>query len=119
MLDASGRSRTIPQFASFRIVRTTAIVDGAATRLQGLGVSGGFFDMLGVQALLGRAFAAQETSTGSERMLVLGYDAWQRFGGDDEVLGRVITFNEDPVGPSAVHARQAPARAGPDTPLSA
>ena len=108
VLDASTRSRTIAQLASFRVVRTTAIVDGAATRLQGVGVSGGFFDMLGVQALLGRTFAAQETRTGSERVLVLGYDAWQRFGGSPEVLGRVITFSEDPVaaspGPSALSA---------------
>ena len=101
VLDASSRSRTISQFASFRIVRTTAVVDGAAMRLQGFGVSGGFFDMLGVPALLGRTFAAPEASTGYERVLVLGYDAWRRFGGDDQVLGKVITFNEDPVGPSA------------------
>jgi putative ABC transport system permease protein len=108
VLDASTRSHTIAQLASFRVVRTTAIVDGAATRLQGVGVSGGFFDMLGVHALLGRTFAAQETRTGSERVLVLGYDAWQRFGGSPEVLGRVITFSEDPVGaspgPSALSA---------------
>ena len=100
VLDASTRSHTISQLASFRVVRTTAIIDGAATRMQGVGVSGGFFDMLGVQALLGRTFAAQETRTGSERVLVLGYDAWQRFGGSQEVLGRVITFSEDPVGAS-------------------
>ena len=101
VLDASSRSRTISQFASFRLVRTTVVVDGAAMRLQGFGVSGGFFDMLGVPALMGRTFAAPEASTGSERMLVLGYDTWRRFGGDDQVLGKVITFNDDPVGPSA------------------
>jgi putative ABC transport system permease protein len=100
VLEVASRSRTITQVASFRIVRTTAIVDGAATRIPGFAVSGGFFDMLGVHAVIGRTFTAAEASTASERMLVLSHDAWKRFGGGDQVLGKVITFTDDPVGPS-------------------
>ena len=66
-LDVSTRSRTISQLTSFRMVRATALLEGAAIRMQGFGVSGGFFDMLGVQAQLGRTFAASDASSGYER----------------------------------------------------
>jgi len=93
LLAVSARSRTIANLACFSLVRLTTTIDGDATRLDGFSVSPGFFPMLGVAPLIGRTFAAEEATAGHERVLVLGYDAWRRFGGDARILGRTVTFN--------------------------
>ena len=45
--------------------------------------------MLGVQPILGRAFAERDDVSGSPEVVMLGYGYWQRrFGGDPAVVGR-------------------------------
>ena len=59
-------------------------------------VSGNYFDVLGVKALIGRTFLPEEDKTpNSHPVAVLGYGLWQRrFGADPQVLGQKITLNE-------------------------
>ncbi len=58
-------------------------------------VSGNYFDVLGVTAVLGRTFLPEEDRTpGSHPVVVLAYDFWQsRFAGDATVLGRRVKLN--------------------------
>src|SRR6185437_29919 len=50
-----------------------------------------FFDLLGVQPILGRGFLAADAEPGAAPVIVLSYRFWQtRFGGDHEVLGRTL-----------------------------
>jgi len=91
------------QAGSFQAV---AALQGQSVNLTGIEeparVVGGFvspeyFSILGVQAALGRTFAAGEDDSGAERAAVLGYALWQgRFGGDSAILGRKLVFNGDP-----------------------
>ncbi|HEV8263564.1 MAG TPA: ADOP family duplicated permease [Gemmatimonadales bacterium] len=68
------------------------------SRLRGAIVSGEFFDVLGVEPVLGRAFRAADDVIGAAPVLVLSYGAWQRqFGGDPKVLGRQIVMHGDGV----------------------
>jgi putative ABC transport system permease protein len=47
--------------------------------------------MLGVRPVVGRLFNAADDRPGSARVLMLGYDVWQRrFGGDPKIVGRTI-----------------------------
>ena len=59
-------------------------------------VSGNYFDVLGVKALIGRTFLPEEDRTpNSHPVAVLGYGLWQRrFGADPKILGQTITLNE-------------------------
>ncbi|MGH9711846.1 MAG: ABC transporter permease [Candidatus Acidiferrales bacterium] len=59
-------------------------------------VSGNYFDVLGVKALIGRTFLPEEDKTpNTHPVAVIGYGLWQRrFGADPNVLGRTITLNE-------------------------
>jgi predicted permease len=92
LLAVADRSQAIVNVVAVSLVRPTTTIDGDATRMDGFSVSTGFFPMLGVQPLIGRTFTPEESTAGHDRVLVLGYDAWQRFGGDAQVLGRVVTF---------------------------
>jgi putative ABC transport system permease protein len=66
--------------------------DGEPTRLHGARVSPGFFEFLGIQPRLGRLDLGDEDIV---RGAVMSYGLWQRrFGGSDEVLGRVVAMGE-------------------------
>jgi hypothetical protein len=61
-------------------------------------VSGNYFQVLGVNPVLGRGFLPEETVFGSaERLFVLSHRAWQeRFGGDRDVLGTTVNLDGQP-----------------------
>ena len=65
-------------------------------RVWGAIVSGNYFDVLGVKALIGRTFLPEEDRTpNTHSVAVIGYGLWERrFGSDPNVLGRTITLNE-------------------------
>ena len=54
-------------------------------------VTEGFFEILGVQPLLGRLFLAEEYGAGQSNVVLLTHATWQgRFGADERVVGRSI-----------------------------
>ena len=63
----------------------------------GIWVSGGFFNVLGVPALRGRVFTKDDDKHGGGSfgpVAVISYAFWQaRFGGDPNVLGRTIKLD--------------------------
>ncbi|HEY4594916.1 MAG TPA: ABC transporter permease, partial [Thermoanaerobaculia bacterium] len=77
-----------------------ALVDSDRLSLTGNGdpeqiaaarVSGEFFQALGTPALLGRVLLPEDDDKGKRTTILLSHDFWQRrFGGDRNVLGRVL-----------------------------
>lgn len=61
----------------------------------GMLVSGNYFQVLGVEPQLGRAFREDEDQVpGRHAVVVLGWDFWKHeFAGDPSVLGRTIRLN--------------------------
>ncbi|HTH50063.1 MAG TPA: ABC transporter permease [Candidatus Limnocylindria bacterium] len=68
---------------------------GATERQRALLVSGNYFAMLGVNAALGRTFAANEgVELDDAAVTVISHGLWQRsFGADPQVIGRSVTVN--------------------------
>lgn len=84
---------------------------GRTESVEAQAVSGNFFQVLGVQAFLGRLFTRDdEGAPGANPVVVLSYAAWQtRFGGRDSVLGQKVNVNGYPmvvvgVAPSGFHS---------------
>src|SRR5262245_51521809 len=66
---------------------------GEPERLEGRRVSANLFELLGVPALLGRTFVADDDQPGTQ-VVLLSYSLWQRrFGSDPAVIGRVLSLN--------------------------
>jgi predicted permease len=58
-------------------------------------VSAQFFDVVGIEPILGRAFRAEDDAPGAEAVLILSYPFWQRmFSGDPAVIGRGVELND-------------------------
>ncbi len=70
---------------------------GAMSYVRASRVTGEFFDVLGVEPLLGRALGPADDVAGAEHVLVLTHAFWQaRFGGAREVLGRRVSIGGQP-----------------------
>lgn len=58
-------------------------------------MSAGFFDLLGLEPLLGRTFLEGEDEPGADPVLVLSHHTWQEvFGGDIDVIGHEVEMND-------------------------
>jgi putative ABC transport system permease protein len=68
--------------------------DGAVERAPMWHVTANFFQVLGVQPLIGRAFAPAEDQRGAASTIVLSYAYWMaRFGGDPRAVGRTLILD--------------------------
>ncbi|MCA9739604.1 MAG: ABC transporter permease, partial [Gemmatimonadetes bacterium] len=85
--------------AAWGFVQSALSVDGRPERLMGLMVSANFFQTLGAEMQLGRAFipGTEDTGPGAHPVIVLGHTFWQsRFGGDPAIVGRTLEINGHP-----------------------
>ncbi len=64
---------------------------------QVLGVSGGYFDALGVRASTGRALHASDDEAGAQPVAVVSWAFWQRMLGGRPAAGTVLVVNGSPV----------------------
>ena len=63
-------------------------------KVEGTYALSSLFSVLGVNPLLGRTFLPEEDQWQGNRVAVIGHDLWQqRFGGDQNVLGRTLTVD--------------------------
>jgi predicted permease len=71
--------------------------DATAEQVRGVNVSPAFFEMLGVQAALGRTFRQDEEQPGQDQVVVLTHGFWQRrFGSDPDIVRRTIVIDGRP-----------------------
>jgi putative ABC transport system permease protein len=94
-VDYLTRQTTFERFASMRTEQVNLTGDGEPERIGAVRVSAQFFDVLGVQPVIGRTFVPGDESR--ERLVLVAHGLWQRrFGSDPGVSGRVILMNGEP-----------------------
>jgi predicted permease len=74
------------------------VVSGSSERVNGLLVSGNFFEILGVSAVIGRVLTPEDDRIpDSPQVCVISYGLWQgSFGGDRNVIGRKVQMDGHP-----------------------
>jgi len=66
-------------------------------RITATRVSSDFFNLLGVNPLLGRTITAEDQGPRGERVLVITHSLWQRrFGGNPDILGQKVFLDDEP-----------------------
>src|SRR5215212_9016884 len=93
--DFRDRNDTLSGLLVYRFVPLSLSRSGVNERIWGFEVSGNYFDVLGVKAIKGRTFAADEDKTPlSNPVAVLSFESWQkRFGGDPDLVGKDVLLN--------------------------
>ncbi|HEX8140374.1 MAG TPA: ABC transporter permease [Pyrinomonadaceae bacterium] len=85
------------EVATYGDWQATFIGQGEPERVQGIQVGDGFFQVMRGTPLLGRTFLPEEQEDGKDRVIVLGYNLWQRrFGADPEIVGRAVNLSGRP-----------------------
>jgi putative ABC transport system permease protein len=76
---------------------TTLLVDSSPRQVTGYGVSDGFFDLFGVPMAAGRAFQRSDGDRGAPPVVIVSHRLWTSgFGAAPDLVGRVITLNDQP-----------------------
>ncbi len=85
------RAQTVFQaFAGFERVKSTAVIKNTSQRLAIDGVSGRYFDTLGVRPALGQVVGARDVDSASP-VATISFRCWQtRFGADPNVIGQTF-----------------------------
>ena len=79
---------------AYRGLSVNMVGQGTPEHIEGASVTGGMFDVLGIQPSLGRSFTAQDDRDSAPGVVILSYGLWQaHFGGDANILGRVIQLD--------------------------
>jgi putative ABC transport system permease protein len=85
---------TTTDLAAFQYGSFSLAGENEAERLSGMYVTPGFFQVLGVQPPVGRAFTEDEGTAGNERVAIISDGLWQRrFGGAPSVVGSTILLD--------------------------
>jgi predicted permease len=94
-VDYRDRNEVFENLAADSSFDASMVVDGSAEWVLGGLVTGNYFSVLGVEAVVGRTFTPDEQKPGGPPVLVLSYELWQRrFAGDEKVVGRVVKLNQ-------------------------
>jgi len=90
-------NRTFEEMGALRGRTLNLVGVGFPERVDGAEVTAGFFNALRVGGVKGRVFTADEDQPGRPPVAVLSHDYWtRRFGGDPSLVGRSLTFNNQP-----------------------
>ena len=91
------KSGIFERVAAFEPVSRNLAGSDEPERIAAAKVSTEFFNVLGVEPLLGRTIAPSEQGPKGERVLVISHGLWQRrFGGDNAVLGQKVSLDDEP-----------------------
>lgn len=96
--DLRGANRTFSGILGYHHEWATLTAGESPQRIYAAQVTGNYFDVLGIQPVLGRFFRVdEEARLGGVPYIVLGYSLWKtKFGGDPGVLGKSIEIQHQP-----------------------
>jgi predicted permease len=93
--DLRDRNQSLAGLIGIRVAPVNMSQNGNNAHVWGYEVTGNYFDVLGVRALLGRTLTpADDQKIGAHPVVVLSYNSWQsRFAGDPAVIGKQVKIN--------------------------
>src|SRR3984957_857658 len=76
--------------------------DGSQS-VEGMEVTKDYLQVLGLQPLRGRSFEESDIGTGPVKVILLGYEFWQRaFNGDPQIIGKTVHISRWEVPPTVI-----------------
>ncbi len=92
--DFMDRSSVFSSAALFAQRDLDLTTNGLPAHLSGMGVSNGYFQVLGYKPALGRDFAYSDDTKGNNNVAILSDRLWrEQFGADPHVVGRGVTLS--------------------------
>jgi putative ABC transport system permease protein len=93
-LDYRERNDVFENFATFARGDLDLSINERPERLIGMRVSRGFFELLGFEPELGRAFGPSDEIPGNEKVTIISHALWERsFGKNPGIIGAPVTLS--------------------------
>ena len=93
-IDWSEQNSVFSEMAAIADQNAVMVGDGDPEEIPSQFATTNLFSMLGVDALLGRTFTADDGKPDQPRVVVISYGLWQRrFGADPAIIGRALNIN--------------------------
>jgi putative ABC transport system permease protein len=93
--DYRAQNHTLAGLVEYHGMSFTLFGHGDPNRVRTGVVSANYFDMFGIQPLLGRTFLPADDLLGAPPVLVLSYEYWKtRFDGDPAIIGKTFEMND-------------------------
>lgn len=95
MAELAQSLRGVEAFAGAARSRIVARLPGGAERLRGEAIDTAYFELLGMQAGLGRLFSAEDYAADNPPTLLLSHAVWtSRYGADPGVIGQTLAAGD-------------------------
>ncbi|HXU35132.1 MAG TPA: ABC transporter permease [Blastocatellia bacterium] len=92
--DFRDRNDVFSGLIGYRFTPLSMSHDGINERVWGYEVTGNYFDVLGVNTILGRTISLDDDRVaGASPVAVMSYKCWQRFGADQSIIGKDVIVN--------------------------
>lgn len=96
--DFQAQTETFTGLMEYHTMSFVLIGRGDPDRVQVGVVSANFFDLLGVQPMLGRTFRPEDEQPGAGQVLILTHSYWlNQIGGDPKIVGQTLKMNGQPI----------------------
>lgn len=94
IIDLRRDAKLLSGFAEFSAMPFTMLGRSTPVQVQAGVVSGNYFGVMGLSAVLGRTFSDRDDGAAAEPVMMLTYDYWRSaYDSDRDVLGKVFRMN--------------------------
>lgn len=93
-MELQERNEVFEEVGAYRTGTASIESEGAPLRVTSSLATAELFDVLGVDAAIGRTFTRDEDQPGGDPVVVLSWDLWETaFGSDPDLVGRTVRVN--------------------------
>ncbi len=93
-LEWQREAKSVQSIAAYRWMFNFLILPDGVESFEAMAVTPEYFSVVGLEPVLGRKFVASDTTPSAARVLMIGYELWQRrFGGSPNILGQSVRVN--------------------------
>jgi putative ABC transport system permease protein len=102
-LDWQKEAKSFEGFAGYDWQFNFLIRNDGSQSLQGMAVTRDYLRVMGLRPTMGRGFAEQDFAQGPVKVILLGYEFWQRtFNGDPQIIGKTVRISRWDVPPTII-----------------
>jgi len=102
-LEWQKKSQSFAGIAAYDWTFNFLIRNEGSESIEGMVVTKDYFDVTGLQPILGHSFVESETKSGRPNVILLGYEFWQRrFDADPNIVGKTLRISRYDVPPTVI-----------------
>ena len=102
-LDWQKEAKSFAGFAAYHWQFNFLVRNDGSQSIQGMAVTKDYLQLMGLRPVVGRGFADQDFAQGPVKVILLGYEFWQRtFNGDPQIIGKTVRISRWDVPPTII-----------------